>query len=106
MIKHAQTQTRPLAHVEPVYRLKRLQQAQEVERSVERARLAVRSDDDEDASAESDRANDEPFGAECRELPIQLERRDERRATRRADDYRSAFYFRRARNVVAEQSGQ
>ena len=73
VVEHAKLKPRLLAHVQITDGLKRLHQPQEVERAVERARLAARSDDRDDARAEFDGADAEAFGAERGELSLPAE---------------------------------
>jgi hypothetical protein len=77
---------------------------QEVESAVERAHLAVRSDDGNSVAAELDRPNEEPFRPEGSQLPLPFEISDERRTLWRSHDNRAiAVNVICNRNRTAEQ---
>src|SRR5262249_29118662 len=105
MVEHAPLQPGPLTDVQFVNRLKRLQQAQEVESAVERAYIAVGRDHGHGMRAELQRTDTESFRPKIGELAPPFEARYQRRTLRRSNDHGAvAFNLLRDRNRAAEQA--
>ncbi len=82
MIEQSQLEPRPLGDVDPIDRLTGLNQAQEMERAVQRADLALRTRSRSPDARNSRRPDEKPFGAQLRELGLETERANDRGISR------------------------